>query len=141
MADPFSVFSATLGILDVSERISAKVVDLFCNWKDAPILILALSSETTELNNVMDRIREAEQTVRGYCMQQDMGFVFALDAQLRKARCYLEALETLVDDLKRGTSIVRRNKWLLKKSTAAKLQTQLRDIRLRIHELLTAHNV
>lgn len=141
MADPFSAFSAALSVLDVTGRTSAKLVDLVCNWKDAPALIVALSNETEDLKVVMDRIRDAGQTVQDRNMKNDTDFTFALGAQLQKARDHLGELETLVDDLKRGNSIVERGKWLLKKSIAAEIQTQLRDVRLRINELLLAHNV
>jgi hypothetical protein len=140
MAEAFSTFSAALSILDVSGRISAMVTDLIRNWNKAPTLILALSNEMSDLKILMDRVRDAGQTVRGSNTQLNTEFTFALDVQLQKATDYLGELEKLVDDLNRGKLIERRNKWLLKKSTAAKLQTQLRDVRLRINELLVVHN-
>jgi uncharacterized phage infection (PIP) family protein YhgE len=110
MADPFSTFSAALSVLDVSGHTLAKAIDLICNWKNAPALILALLNETANLNIVIDQIRDTRQTVQDHNKQHNTDFISALDAQLQKARDHLGELETLVDNLKCGKSIVRRNK-------------------------------
>lgn len=141
MAEAFAIFSAVLSVLDVGTRVSARLGHLIQDWKDAPPLILCLANEMADLKIVLDRIYDAQQSVRNSTALQSVELVASLDSQLQSAQRHFMDLDTLVNEMNRLKSFKRRNKWIRKRSRASTLRTELKAVRIRISELLLAHNV
>jgi hypothetical protein len=134
MAEVLGAISGALSLLDVCARTSWKLFDLIENWKDAPKLIEDLASETMDLAVVLARVRGAADAVA------TTNFGSSLETQLQKSTKLLADLELLVKRLERK-KILSRTGWLFKKSKALSLQSQIRESREKMAEIILACNM
>lgn len=137
MADPFSVFSAAAGVLDIALRATKALHGLCSELREAPALILALSNETADVSVVLGRVDEARANLAR--LERDKMFFVALDCHLTTARAVILRLEALISALQVRSGSIKRIKWCLRKNKASALKDDLRDVRQRINEILTAH--
>lgn len=141
MAEIFATISAAINLADVALRASNKLRDLIYNWKNAPDLIYSLANETVDLNMILSHIQGAEQTIQTHSGATDGTFIASLNNDVQEAQAHLVNLEFIVDDLRQCGYVDIRRKWLMKKSKAVALQTQLNTVRKRINELLITYNL
>ena len=102
---------------------------------------MALSNEVSDLVVVLDHIYAAQESVRAKGGKHDHQFIVALESNLVQTEELLHQLATLLVELKALSSLKRKYKWQRKQYVAEDLQRRLRMSRLRINELLIAHNV
>ncbi|KAI1121112.1 hypothetical protein F5Y10DRAFT_109399 [Nemania abortiva] len=141
MADPFSIFAGAVGVTDVAAKTSSTLRKLISEFRNAPALVQALFNEITEISVVLERVKESQRAVRSLGdLQHDDAFLAALDGQLNKARNILTDMESLVNTLRAGNSRTRGFRWLRKKEHATDLKVRLKAVRVRVNELLLAHN-
>ncbi|KAJ3559031.1 hypothetical protein NPX13_g9597 [Xylaria arbuscula] len=142
MADPFSTIAGVAGLTDVAVKTSLRLRSLICDFKNAPVLILALSNEITAISIVLERVKESQKVVASLGdLQHDAAFLTDLDSQLKDAQTILTDLEALAAVLSAGNSTAGRFRWLRKKRDAANMKDKLKLVRERISELLVAHNL
>lgn len=141
MAEAFGTFSAVISVLDIGVRTSTKLSQLINEWKFAPNLLLALSNEVSDLDVVLDRIKESQNTIQTSNILQNAELLTQLNTQLQRAKHTLTELEKSINDFDRLSTLRKRNKWLLKKSKAESLQKDLRIRRRQINDLLLVYNV
>ncbi|KAK3386478.1 hypothetical protein B0H63DRAFT_540372 [Podospora didyma] len=141
MADPLSALSGIVSLIDITTRASASLHKLYMELKNAPTLILALANEIADLTVVLDRASGARDTLGRLDPAENAGFVTALSALLDKAKDILSRLEMLSKDLLRQKwSSVKRVKWSLTQSKATSLKNEVREVRIKMNEILIAHN-
>ncbi|KAL6366131.1 hypothetical protein LRP88_00227 [Fusarium phalaenopsidis] len=142
MAEAISLVASVAGLLDVATRAFSALRDLQTELRNAPDLIRALSNEAADLKAVLARVDDVRKTAEATGLDTPDG-VAALDdleAQLSKAESILADLDALAQKLLGEKMTLKRVKWCLRKSRASELQTRLKEVRLKINELLVAHN-
>ncbi|KAK4200931.1 ankyrin repeat-containing domain protein [Triangularia verruculosa] len=140
MADPLSIASGVASLLNVAGRTATCLYEFQQDLKHGPDLILALSNEVSDLILVLDRINEAQETLQMLARQESTGYVSALGTQLDKVREVLSRLEALAASLSKQKRSMQRIKWCLRQNKAAVLKSEVREVRLRINEIMMAHN-
>ncbi|KAJ3463757.1 hypothetical protein MRS44_008543 [Fusarium solani] len=142
MAEPISLIASVAGLLDVSLRSSKALHSLQSQLRNAPNLIRALSNEVEDLKAVLARVEDTAKASKasGQHVPNIAATVIDLEAQLLKAKVILADLETLTKKLAAEKPTLKRIKWCLKQSQASELQTDLKEVRTKINELLVAHN-
>jgi hypothetical protein len=141
MADPISVFATAAGLLGITASASRALRSLYSELAGAPVLILALSNETADISVVLNRVGDARQALDRLDTKQNAAFIAALDSHLAGAKTILGQLEALSNDLLSQKGSIKRIKWCLRKAEATGLKDEIRAIRQRINEVVTAHNV
>jgi hypothetical protein len=139
--DPLSVVASVASLLEIGMRVSKELNGVIHTWKTAAPSIIALYNEITDLNVVLDHTRSAQETVQAKGAKYDAAFLEAMNDNLRQCEKVMVELDTLVVELRSMGNLKMKYKWLRKNSVASEMQTQLRDIRVRINELLVAYNV
>jgi hypothetical protein len=139
--DPLSITISILTVLEIGTKASKGLHAVISTWKGAPPAIYALYNEVSDLNLVLDHIDAAGHALAAKGTKYDAHFADALDDHLRQARLVLSQLDELARELKELSSVKKKYKWLFRQSEVAHLQHQLRDIRSRMSDLLTAYNV
>ncbi|RMJ18629.1 hypothetical protein CDV36_001718 [Fusarium kuroshium] len=142
MAEPISLIASVAGLLDVSLRSSKALHSLQSQLRNAPNLIQALSNEVEDLKAVLARVEDTTKASKssGQHVPAITATMVDLEAQLRKAKVTLSDLETLTKNLAAEKPTLKRVKWCLKQSRASELQSELKEVRTKINELLVAHN-
>ncbi|OTA64781.1 ankyrin [Hypoxylon sp. EC38] len=140
MAEVFSVVAAGIGLAKLSISSSAKLINLIRIWRRAPALIIALANETADMRVLLEKFHEGNDSIQTQLGVHD-GLCAVLELEFGKVDNLLNELSSLVDDLTRGHSISRRKKWIKLESQAAKLQSQLRAMRININDLFVTHLV
>jgi hypothetical protein len=139
MAEIFGVLAAVVGVLDVVTRVSMRLIAIKNTWKKAPLEILALSNEVTDLNIVLHYTRDACKRVKTGCANAE--FTEALDEHIRTATLLLTEVDKILSPLPSMKELKKRRKWLqLKKSLIVK-KNELNDVRTRIRDLLQAYHM
>ncbi|KAM0431447.1 hypothetical protein ACHAPT_005424 [Fusarium lateritium] len=142
MAEAISVIASVAGLLDVTTRAFSALHNLQSQLRNAPDLIRALSNEAADLGVVLARVDDARKTTMAAGLNTLDGTtaLVNLEVQLLKAKSILSDLDELAKKLLGENMTLKRVKWCLKKSRASEIQTRLKEVRLRINELLAAHN-
>jgi hypothetical protein len=140
MADPISILSGVVSLLDVSRRASSGLLALCRDLKNAPELILALSNEVSDINVVLSRMNDSRMAADS-ASKQNLSFLTTLEYQFDKAKVLLSDLERLLRTLSQEKSRTQRIKWVLRKSNAEELKNQLREVRVKMNETLVSYNV
>ena len=142
MAEPISLVASVAGLLDVATRAFSALYNLQTQLRHAPDLIRALSNEAADLKAVLARVDDVRKTTEATGLDTPDGVAALedLEAQLSKAESILADLGALAQKLLGERMTLKRVKWCLKKSRASELQTRLKEVRLKINELLVAHN-
>ncbi|KAK4176608.1 ankyrin repeat-containing domain protein [Triangularia setosa] len=140
MADPLSIASGVASLLNVAGRTATCLYEFHQDLKHGPDLILALSNEVSDLILVLDRINEARETLQTLARRESTPYVSVLGAQLDTAQEVLSKLESLSTALSGHKRSMQRIKWCLRQNKAAALKNEVREVRLRINEIMTAHN-
>lgn len=142
MAEPISLVASVAGLLDVSLRSSKALHSLQSQLKNAPNLIRALSNEVEDLKAVLARVEDTAKASKASAQHTPSitATIIDLEAQLLKAKAILADLDTLTKKLAAEKPTLKRIKWCLKQSRASELQTDLKEVRTKINELLVAHN-
>ncbi|RTE76990.1 hypothetical protein BHE90_008552 [Fusarium euwallaceae] len=142
MAEPISLIASVAGLLDVSLRSSKALHSLQSQLRNAPNLIQALSNEVEDLKAVLARVEDTTNASK--TSRQHVPVITAttadLEAQLQKAKAVLADLDILTNNLAAEKPTLKRIKWCLKQSRASELQSELKEVRTKINELLVAHN-
>ncbi|RSL93854.1 hypothetical protein CEP52_012984 [Fusarium oligoseptatum] len=142
MAEPISLIASVAGLLDVTLRSSKALHSLQSQLRNAPNLIQALSNEVEDLKAVLARVEDTTNASK--TSRQHAPVITAttadLEAQLQKAKAVLADLDILTNNLAAEKPTLKRIKWCLKQSRASELQSELKEVRTKINELLVAHN-
>lgn len=139
--DPLSSLASIAGILSVASRTSTSLHDLYDGLKNGPELILALSNEIADLSITLDRVLGARDMIQQLDSVADQSFATQLEAQVEKARYVVTELDTLCQTLSEKKRSSQRVAWLLHQGKAAVMKEQVREVRLRINDMLVAHNM
>jgi len=142
--DPLSIAAFAATVLEVGIRVSGQVNGAITTWKTTDVVLLALSNETSNLNLVLDHMYRAWQEI-AECESQlpatrDETLSSTLASLLEDADKLLRRLQTLILDIGSRPRTRRRFTWLQKQSLAIDLQGDLRNVRLRLSELLLANS-
>ena len=142
--DPLSIAAFAATVLEVGIRVSGQVNGAITTWKTTDVVLLALSNETSNLNLVLDHMYRAWQEI-AECESQlpatrDETLSSTLASLLEDADKLLRRLQTLILDIGSRPRTRRRFTWLQKQSLATDLQGDLRNVRLRLSELLLANS-
>ncbi|KAM6509572.1 hypothetical protein FALCPG4_017224 [Fusarium falciforme] len=142
MAESISLVASVAGLLDVATRAFSALHNLQTQLRNAPDLIRALSNEAADLKAVLARVDDVRKTTEATGLDTPDGVAALedLETQLSKAESILADLDALAQKLLAEKMTLKRVKWCLKKSRASELQTRLKEVRLKINELLVAHN-
>ncbi|KAL2673632.1 hypothetical protein Neosp_012075 [[Neocosmospora] mangrovei] len=142
MAEAISLVASVAGLLDVATRAFSALHNLQTQLRNAPDLIRALSNEASDLKAVLARVDDVRRNTEatGFGTPDGSAALDDLEAQLCKAKFILADLDALAQKLLGENMTLKRVKWCLKKSRASELQTRLKEVRLKINELLVAHN-
>ena len=140
MADPLSILAGVGSLINATTRISTGLQKLHGGLKNGPDLIIALSNEISDLTLVLDQTHCAQDALGRFNPDDSASFVVALKLQLDRAQDLLSKLDSLSKALLKRKRSVQRVKWVLHDSKAAALKSEVREARLRIHEILTAHH-
>jgi hypothetical protein len=134
------VLASASSLLDITIRASSAFHKIYKELKDGPALILALSNETADLTIVLNQVGRAKKTLERLDPHENAAVVTALGARLGRAKEILENLDTFATDLLRQKRSTQRIQWCLKKGKATTLKDDVREVRMKLNELLTAHN-
>ncbi|KAM0425341.1 hypothetical protein ACHAPT_009397 [Fusarium lateritium] len=142
MAEPISLIASVAGLLDVAFRSSKVLHGLQSQLKNAPNLIRALSNEVEDIRAVLARVEDVTKAsnASGHHSPTISATMIDLEAQLRKAKVTLSDLEILTNKLAAEKPTLKRIKWCLNQSRASELQSNLKEVRTKINDLLVAHN-
>ncbi|KAK4182753.1 ankyrin repeat-containing domain protein [Podospora australis] len=141
MAEIISLIGAVAGLLDVALRSCTALHQLQSQLRNAPALVHALSNEIQDLRVVLTLVRDTLKASDAIDTDpnQNSAVIAALRAQLQAANAILGDLNLITEKLAAEKPTMRRIKWCLTKSRASELQGRLRDVRMKINELLLAH--
>ncbi|KAK0708868.1 hypothetical protein B0T21DRAFT_83037 [Apiosordaria backusii] len=140
MADPLSIASGVASLLNVAGRTATCLYEFHQDLKHGPDLILALSNEVSDLTLVLDRVNGACESLENLAVRESTPYVSALGAQLGKAQEVFAKLETLSIALSKQKRSMQRIKWCLRQNKVTALKSEVREVRLKINEIMTAHN-
>ncbi|KAK3389818.1 ankyrin repeat-containing domain protein [Podospora didyma] len=140
MADPLSIITSVGGLLALTARTSRSLHTLFSELKNGPALIIGLSNEVADLSLVLDQVGNAKETFERLDPVVNAAFVTSLGSQLEKAGDVLSKLDDLTTSLAKRKRSMQRLKWTLHEGKATELKDKMRDVRRRIHEMITAHS-
>ena len=141
MADPFSIAAAAVGLFDVAARTSVTLRRVCKDIKNAPALLAALSNEVVDLGVILNTIIETRDQMGSTSATSSETFISAIDTQLEHGRTILNKMTALVDELTEKNPTLKRVQFAMKKNQAAKLKDSLREVRMKLHDILVAHNV
>lgn len=139
--DPFSVAAGVVGVLDSGIRLASGLRSLIETWRASVPEILSLHNEVADLNVILHRTEAARLGVLLTATKQDAVFAEALMDHLQQAESHLLAIEKLVAHVRSLVGSRRRFEWLRQKSRAERMKRDLRRVRVRINDLLLAHNM
>jgi hypothetical protein len=142
--DPLSVAAFAVTVLQVGISVSVQINGVITTWKTADAVLLALANEASDLNLVLDHTYRAWQGI-AECESQlpaarDETLSGTLASSLEQADTLLRRLQTLILDIGSRPRTRRRYAWLQRHSLTADLQGDLRNVRLRLTELLLANS-
>lgn len=150
MADPLSICSATLSIIDASVRLSGRLRGVVKLWKDAPAEILALQDEILDLSVVLGHARSASEDTSTTAALRTAYYQHArntnvhvdLERELRNIGDLLKGVDEFVSRLLEMRNIRKRWSWVKGSSAfAIAKKEQIREVRLRVSEIFTAYLV
>ena len=138
MSDPLSVIASVVTLLDTGAKSASHLRRLIHHFRHADDELIALSNEVNDLRVVLTEVEFASQDTTFLPRTQ---LLAALSTQLSKAETKLVELEALVQSISQpllsGALEANKIAWLSKKTTAKRLQVDLRDVRLKIFTLLS----
>ncbi|KAI5459667.1 ankyrin repeat-containing domain protein [Mariannaea sp. PMI_226] len=126
----------------LANRLLIPDLDWLSQLRNAPDLIRALANEAQDISVVLTRLEETKELSKdaGFNAPHHTTLLADLETQLQQAKKILANIDNLGQALAGEPSTRKRVKWYLKRSRASELQKDLKKVRLRINELLVAHN-
>ena len=109
--DPISILGTALTALEIGTRLTVALGKLIHSWKSAPLEILALHNDVSDLNVVLNQIRNALRTAEDNPLH-DEEFSAIVTGQLVLAKALMDELATEVGDLQLVRGPKRRLRWL-----------------------------
>ena len=106
-----------------------------------PSLILALANEISDLGLVLDHVRQASDGLKQLKTEESVRFIDSLGGQLNRAEDLLGRLDSISQRLLKQKRSGQRVRWMYYQSKAASLKGEVREVRRRINELITTHNL
>ncbi|KAK3371177.1 hypothetical protein B0T24DRAFT_306629 [Lasiosphaeria ovina] len=140
MAEPLSMLAGIASLITTTTRISGALHKIHRGLKNGPELLLALSNEIADLTLVLDQTQRAQDRLGQLSSDDSTAGAAILKSQLDKAHNVLSKLDKLSADLLKRKRSLQRVKWVLHESKATTLKDEMREVRRRIHEILTANN-
>jgi hypothetical protein len=108
-------------------------------WKTAPLEILALSNEVTDLNIVLHYTKYACESAKTVCANADL--TEALEVHIQTARRFLTEVDNTLSQLAPMKELRKRTKWLQLSASLAVKKNELKNVRIRIRDLLQAYHM
>ncbi len=141
--DPLSIIASVASILELGLKVSKGVDGIVRTWKTASPVIFAINNEVSDLNVVLDHMSHAWHGIQKNpgVNKYDAHFSEAFNAQLEQAEDILGQVDQLIRELRAMSSFKMKLKWLSRNSRVAEQKNKLKDVRLRLSELLLAYNV
>jgi len=141
--DPVSIVALAATVLEIGIRVSGHLGNVVATWKSADPVILALANEISDLTVVLDHMNCAWKRIRDISDPNDasdVGFLGAFNGALLQAELHLQELERVIIETGSLGNLKRKYKWLRNSAVAKDMQAKLRDVRLRLTELLITYN-
>lgn len=139
MAEAFGIVAAVIGVVDVGTRVAVQLLAIRHAWKKAPLEILALSNEVSDLNIVMHYTKGACESAKPASTNPD--FIKVLDEHIRSAQLHLSEVTDILYPLLAMKELKRKTKWLKMKARLMAKRNDLKMVRTRIRDLLQAHHM
>ncbi|KAK0666625.1 hypothetical protein QBC41DRAFT_280530 [Cercophora samala] len=139
MAEVFGIVAGVVGLADVGTRLSLRLRETVRTWSNAPLEVLALNNEISDLTAVLRFTEDACRGAKHTHMSES--FTMTLEQQLRTARQFLERIEDIIVLLSSVTGAKQKKRWIQLKATVARQKEELRAVRLKIWDLLHVHQV
>jgi len=141
--DPLSIVASAASILELGLKVSKGVNGVITTWRSAAPVIFALHNEVSDLNVVLDHMTHAWTSIHAKSRdnKQDRHFLKAFHLQLDQAEDVLHQINREVQALRAMNSFKMKFKWLSRNSRVAGMQSRLKDVRMRLSELMLAYNV
>ena len=137
MSDPLSVVASVASLLDIGARTAKHLRRVIHSFRHADDELIALSNEVNDIRVVLTEVENTSQVTTILPRTQ---LIDALETQLDRAKTKFTELEILIQSLSQlqpsGVIETKKLAWLSKKTTAQRLQQDLKDIRQKIHGLL-----
>jgi hypothetical protein len=127
--------------MDTGTRLSTALSNIIKIWINAPAEVMAIHNEITDLTIFLDHLRSAGRNVEANTTLQDESLVKALNEELATAHVILTELETMLNQLLEMRKFKKGLKWIRQNPVMEKKKASLRNVKLRIHDLLWAHNL
>lgn len=144
MADFLSISSACLSIVDATVRLSGRIKGVIHLWMHAPMEIIALHNELSDLAVVLDYGRMAAFDIQTTEIQVGLASTPNVSAdlgrQLKTAEVILSQLDSFVNELMAIPKIKKRFRWVTRGSFASTKKDELRNVRMRINDIFAAYN-
>lgn len=141
MAEAFAILSSDIGVLDIAGRTSARLIKTVQTWKNCPSVILALSNEVSDVRVILDHLAKVCQDPDASSTLHTRDLPSAIQTHVQKTACYLRELDVIVKELEILPGTKQKLKLVFKKMQVGKLETSLRDVRMKLNHLLLIHNV
>jgi hypothetical protein len=141
MADPFSIFSAIVDVLDVGARTAKGLRTLYIQLENAPDLIISLANEIEDLRAILYGFSKAQQSIARLSDQHDADVLEMLSAQLKTAYTLVIKVDILVNKMRATKSLEQRFLWLVKRNKAIELREHIKEAKQRLTEMLVAHGM
>jgi hypothetical protein len=140
----FGTISSAISILDVVIRSSNAIHELICEWRDAPVEIIALANEVNDSKAVLTQARNLVQRIEAApAAQSDLSSCsVAIEKQVEQAKPIWNKLHRLLNEFKDEDNAVDKLtktvkfRWLKNRSKAESLRTALKEKRLNIMQFM-----
>jgi len=141
--DPLSIIASAASILELGLKVNKGVHGIVKTWKSASPVLFAIHNEISDLNVVLDHMTNAWMNVHAKAddSKYDAHFLKALHSELDQAERLLGQIDQMVQELRAMSSLRMKFKWLSRNSRVTVTQGMLKDVRMRISELMLAYNV
>lgn len=142
MAEAFGIFTGVASLADIAVRVGTDLSQMSRDMKNAPEDIQALSNEVNDIRAVLKVLEELRlDNAADSRILSTEGILKQLERELAQAKTVLNDLDMLVKGCQSRKTFETRFKWWRKnKNQADCLRRQLREVRNRILELLSAFN-
>ena len=139
MAEVFGVLAGVISVIDVGARVSGELVSLCTAWRNAPLDILLLSNEVTDLNVILQLTSDACEETKSSLTKP--AFSDALENHVQQAHALLKEIDQALSPLIPMRKLKKRTKWIHLKRQLMLKRIELKVVRGRIRDVLQAFDM
>ncbi|KAK0652667.1 hypothetical protein B0T16DRAFT_443837 [Cercophora newfieldiana] len=135
MADPLSIATGIVALLGASTACGKKLVATVQSFRNAPLELVVLSNEVSDLTTVLAAI---EAAVSDIAEEHSQGFAENLEKASQALHAIEETINTIVTTSAAGAKEISNIAWVKGKKGVKKHLNTVKTIRLSLHVLLSA---